>query len=412
MGIFGTAKTCSGKTLAFLVPLIENMYRNDRDKIDGIGGIIITPTRELAVQLIDELWKVGKYHSIDAGILIGGRKIAFEEQKINAMNVLSCTPGRLLQHIDQTTEFKITSLKVLILDEADRILDLGFTYTVNAIVEGLPNQRQTMLFSATQRKSIKILARLSLKNPENKFVHSQSISVTPITLKQFYIVCELQEKINIIWSFIKTHLKTKIIIFFATCKQANFIFEVFSKLQPGVSVRCFNSKMKQFKRLQTYYEFCESKHMILIATDLASRGLNFPAVDWILQADCPENILQYVHRVGRTARYTRFGNAVMLLLPTEKDIILPQLRENKIIVIQVLLNKFKMKRVTTALQALISKNTVLRLKAEKSVTSYYKSILSNKNKNIIPDFQLIKFASSLGLASLPSLVFIKSQSDK
>merc|ERR1712187_554819 len=293
-----------------------------------------------------------------------------------------------------------------------------------SIIEGLPHQRQTMLFSATQRTSIKILARLSLKNLENLFVHSQSTSVTPITLKQFYIVCEIQEKIDIIWSFIKTHLKTKIIIFFATCKQANFIFEVFSKLQPGVSVRCLNSKMKQFKRLQTYYEFCESKHMILIATDLASRGLDFPAVDWILQlfleffifanikADCPENIPQYVHRVGRTARYTRFGNAVMLLLPTEKDIILPQLRENKIIVTQVSLNKFKMKRVTTALQALISENTALRLKAEKSVTSYYKSILSNKNKNIIPDSQLIKFAISLGLASLPSLAFIKSQSDK
>merc|ERR1712187_384972 len=281
-----------------------------------------------------------------------------------------------------------------------------------SIIEGLPHQRQTMLFSATQRKSIKILVRLSLKNLENMFVHSQSTSVTPITLKQFYIVCEIQEKIDIIWSFIKTHLKTKTIIFFATCKQANFIFELFSKLQPGVSVRCLNSKMKQFKRLKTYYEFCESKHMILIATDLASRGLDFPVVDWILQADCPENIPQYIHRVGRTARYTRFGNAVMLLLPKEKDIILPQLRENKIIVIQVLLNKFKMKRVTTALQALISENTALRLKAEKSITSYYKSILSNKNKNIISDFQLIKFAISLGLASLPILVFIKSRTDK
>merc|ERR1711920_348964 len=405
-------KTGSGKTLAFLVPLIENIYRNDWDKIDGIGGIIITPTRELAIQLIDEFWKVGKYHSIDAGILIGGRKITDDEYKINAMNVLSCTPGRLLQHIDQTTEFKTTSLKVLILDEADRILDLGFTHTLNAIIEGLPYQRQTMLFSATQRKSIKILARLSLKNPENMFVHSHSTSVTPITLKQFYIVCEIQEKIDIIWSFIKTHLKTKTIIFFATCKQANFIFELFSKLQPGVSVRCLNSKMKQFKRLKTYYEFCESKYMILIATDLASIGLDFPVVDWILQADCPENIPQYIHRVGRTARYTRSGNAVMPLLPKEKDIMLPQLRENKIIIIQLLLNKFKIKRVTPALQALISENTILKLKAEKSVTSYYRSILSNKNKNIISDSQLFKFAISLGLASLPSLVFIKSQSDK
>merc|ERR1712113_18481 len=408
--IFGTAKTGSGKTLAFLVPLIENMYRNDWIKIDGIGGIIITPTRELAVQLIDELWKVGKYHSIDAGILIGGRKIAFEEQKINAMNVLFCTPGRLLQHIDQTTVFKITSLKVLILDEADRILDLGFTYTLNAIIEGLPYQRQTMLFSATQRKSIKTLVRLSLKNLENTFVHSDSISVTPITLKQFYIVCKIQEKIDIIWSFIKTHLKTKTIIFFATCKQANFIFELFSKLQPGVSVRCLNSKMKQFKRLK--YEFCESKYMILIATDLASRGLDFPAVDWILQADCPENIPQYIHRVGRTARYTRSGNAVMLLLPKEKDIMLPQLRENKITITQLLLNKFKIKRVTPALQALISENTILKLKAEKSVTSYYESILSKKNKNIISDSELTKFAISLGLASLPTLAFIKSWTDK
>jgi ATP-dependent RNA helicase DDX10/DBP4 len=123
------------------------------------------------------------------------------------MNILVCTPGRLLQHMDETPGFDASQLLLLVLDEADRILDMGFSVTLNAIVANIPRQRQTLLFSATQTKSVKDLARLSLKDPEYVSVHAEAAAPTPLRLQQAYMVCDLQQKVDILWSFIKTHLK-------------------------------------------------------------------------------------------------------------------------------------------------------------------------------------------------------------
>ena len=164
--VLGAARTGSGKTLAFLIPILERLYRAKWGPNDGLGALIISPTRELAIQIFDVLRKMGCFHTYSAGLVIGGKDLKQEQDRLSRMNILVATPGRLLQHMDQTIGFDASNVQLLVLDEADRILDMGFANTLNAIVENLTKDRQTLLFSATQTKKVKDLARLSLKEPE------------------------------------------------------------------------------------------------------------------------------------------------------------------------------------------------------------------------------------------------------
>ena len=165
--ILAAAKTGSGKTLAFIIPVIERLYTARWSHDDGLGALIISPTRELAMQIFEVLRVAGKKHDFSAGMVTGGKKEYEEEQAmITAMNILVATPGRLLAHLEETAGFDGSALQLLVLDEADRILDMGFQAQLDGILSYLPTQRQTMLFSATQTKSVKDLARLSLKNAQ------------------------------------------------------------------------------------------------------------------------------------------------------------------------------------------------------------------------------------------------------
>uniref|UniRef100_A0A673I3Z4 ATP-dependent RNA helicase n=1 Tax=Sinocyclocheilus rhinocerous TaxID=307959 RepID=A0A673I3Z4_9TELE len=298
--VLGAAKTGSGKTLAFLIPVLECLYREQWTAMDGLGALIISPTRELAYQTFEVLRKVGKNHEFSAGLVIGGKDLKDESEKIHRTNIIICTPGRLLQHMDETATFHASDLHMLVLDEADRILDMGFADTLNAIIENLPKTRQTLLFSATQTKSVKDLARLSLKNPEYVWVHEQAKFSTPATLEQNYMVCELHQKVNMLFSFLRSHLKKKIIVFFACCKEIQYLFRVFCRLRPGISVLALHGKQQQMKRVEVYNDFVRKTSAVLFATDIAARGLDFPAVNWVLQFDCPEDANTYIHRVGRT----------------------------------------------------------------------------------------------------------------
>ncbi|KAJ2835835.1 ATP-dependent RNA helicase dbp4, partial [Coemansia erecta] len=186
--VLGAAKTGSGKTLAFLIPVLENLYRMRWTHMDGLGALVISPTRELAMQIFEVLCKIGRFHKFSAGLIIGGKRVDEEKEILTKMNILVCTPGRLLQHMDETVGFDCSFLQVLVLDEADRILDLGFRKTMNAIIANLPKQRQTLLFSATQTKSVKDLARLSLERPEYVGVHEKEKVSTPERLAQYFMV--------------------------------------------------------------------------------------------------------------------------------------------------------------------------------------------------------------------------------
>ena len=294
--LMGAAKTGSGKTLAFLVPAMEKLYRQNWSSLDGLGALVISPTRELAIQIFDVLKKVGSFHEMSAGLIIGGKDVAQEQERVTRMNMLVCTPGRLLQHMDETYGFECSALQMLVLDEADRILDMGFSATLNSIILNLPKDRQTVLFSATLSKSVKDLARLSLRKPEYIAVHEAATYQTPTRLQQHYMVVDCREKLDALWSFIKTHLKQKTIVFFSSCNQVKFAHEVFCRMRPGIVLAALHGKVKQEKRLQIFMDFCSRKEAVLFATDVAGRGLDFPEVDWVIQVDCPEVRLPPVPR--------------------------------------------------------------------------------------------------------------------
>lgn len=152
LDVLGAAKTGSGKTLAFVIPVLEKLYCRQWTNLDGLGALIITPTRELAYQIFETFRKVGIQHEFSAGLIIGGKDLNFEKKRLDQCNIMICTPGRVLHHMDENPLFDCSNLQILVIDEADRCLDLGFQHTMNGIIENLPPQRQTLLFSATQTR--------------------------------------------------------------------------------------------------------------------------------------------------------------------------------------------------------------------------------------------------------------------
>uniref|UniRef100_A0AAY4DPK1 ATP-dependent RNA helicase n=1 Tax=Denticeps clupeoides TaxID=299321 RepID=A0AAY4DPK1_9TELE len=406
--VLGAAKTGSGKTLAFLIPVLECLYRNQWTSLDGLGALIISPTRELAYQTFEVLRKVGKNHEFSAGLIIGGKNLKDESEKIHNTNIIICTPGRLLQHMDETSAFHASDLLMLVLDEADRILDMGFAETLNAIVENLPSTRQTLLFSATQTKSVKDLARLSLNDPEYVWVHEQAKFSTPATLEQNYVVCELHQKVNMLFSFLRSHLQKKIIVFFASCKEVQYLFRVFCRLRPGISVLALHGKQQQMKRVEVYNNFVHKKAAVLFATDIAARGLDFPAVNWVLQFDCPEDANTYIHRVGRTARYKEGGEALLLLLPSEEKGMIAQLQEKKVPINKIQVNPEKLVTVEQKLEAFLAQEKEQKERAQRCFVSYLRSIYLMKNKDVFDVFRirLPEYAASLGLAVPPRVRFL------
>ncbi|PVH82051.1 DEAD-domain-containing protein [Cadophora sp. DSE1049] len=412
--ILGAAKTGSGKTLAFLIPVLENLYRQKWTELDGLGALIISPTRELATQIFQVLRKVGRNHSFSAGLIIGGRSLQEERERLGRMNILVCTPGRMLQHMDQTADFDVSNLQMLVLDEADRIMDMGFQASVDAIVEHLPKQRQTMLFSATQTKKVSDLARLSLRDPEYVAVHEAASSATPTTLQQYVVITPLADKLNTLFSFIRSNLKAKIIVFLSSGKQVRFVYESFRHLQPGIPLLHLHGRQKQSARLDITSKFSSSKNSCIFATDVVARGLDFPAVDWVIQLDCPEDADTYIHRVGRTARYERAGKAVLFLDPSEEEGMLKRLEQKKVPIQKTKPRQKLQQSIRNQLQDMCFKYPELKYLGQKAFTSYAKSVYLQKDKEVfkINEYDLEGFANSMGLPGAPKIKFQKGNDTK
>ena len=412
--ILGAAKTGSGKTLAFLVPVLENLYRRKWTELDGLGALILSPTRELAIQIFEVLRKIGRYHTFSAGLVIGGKSLQEERERLGRMNILVCTPGRMLQHMDQTSAFEIGNLQMLVLDEADRILDMGFQNTVDAIVEHLPKERQTMLFSATQTRKVSDLARLSLRNPESVSVHETASSATPNKLQQNYIVTPLAEKVDTLWSFLRSNLKSKILVFMSSGKQVRYVYESFRRMQPGIPLLHIHGRQKQNSRMDVTKRFSDTRNSCLFATDVAARGLDIPAVDWVVQLDCPEDADTYIHRVGRTARYERDGRAVMFLDPTEEEAMMKILEQKKVIVEKIHVRQKKQQSIKDQLQNMCFKDPELKYLSQKAFVSYVRSVHVQKDKDIfkLNKLPLQDFAASMGLPGAPKIKFMKGDSAK
>ncbi|XP_055955172.1 probable ATP-dependent RNA helicase DDX10 [Patella vulgata] len=407
--ILGAAKTGSGKTLAFLIPILEHLYREKWTPLDGMGALIISPTRELAFQTFQVLKKIGTSHDFSAGLVIGGKHVREEKERMTTTNIVVCTPGRLLQHMEETFNFTADALQILVLDEADRILDLGFAEAMNAIIENLPASRQTLLFSATQTKSVKDLARLSLKDPMYVSVHEHATHSTPAKLEQSYIVCELHHKINVLWSFVKNHLYSKVLVFISCCKLVRYIHEAFRILRPGQTILALHGGMNQIKRMEVYDMFCRKKHAVLFATDIAARGLDIPAVNWVVQMDCPEDVNTYIHRVGRTARFEQNGEALLILLPSEEEAMVKQLIDRKIPINQIKVNQQKIVNLKCKLEANCASCLELKAMAQRAFKAYIKNIYLMKNKKVFDVTKLDTelYARSIGLAFPPRIRFLQ-----
>lgn len=415
--ILGAAKTGSGKTLAFLIPVLENLYRAKCTEFDGLRALILSPTRELAIQINDVLRKIGRYHDFPTGLITGGNSLKEEQRGLYKMNILVSTPGRMLQHLGQDSLLNVSNFQMLVLDEADRIMDLGFQQEVDEIVKYLPKERQTLLYSATQTKKVSDLARLSLRDPEYVAVHEAASSATPSTLQQNYIITPLPEKLDILWRFIRVNLKSKILVFVSSAKQVRFVYEAFRHLRPGIPILHLHGRQKQTARLDITTKFSTSKNSCLFATDVVARGLDFPAVDWVIQLDCPEDADTYIHRVGRTARYERDGRAVLFLEPSEEKEMLKRL-EHKKIPIEEIKEKKKdpnnLHSIKNQLQNMCFKDPELKYLGQKAFISYVRSIHVRKDKEVfkLRELPLEEFAASLGIPGAPKIKFMDGDSAK
>lgn len=358
--VLGAAKTGSGKTLAFLIPAVEMLHALRFKPRNGTGVIVVSPTRELALQIFGVARELMQFHSQTFGIVIGGANRRAEAEKLTkGVNLIIATPGRLLDHLQNTQGFVFKNCKALVIDEADRILEVGFEDEMRQIVKILPKEdRQTMLFSATQTTKVEDLARISLR-PGPLYInvdHSKEHS-TVIGLDQGYVICEPDKRFLLLFSFLKRNLKKKIIVFFSSCNCVKYHAELLNYID--LPVLDLHGKQKQQKRTNTFFEFCNAKQGTLICTDVAARGLDIPSVDWIVQFDPPDDPRDYIHRVGRTARGAGAkGRSLMFLQPNEVGF-LSYLKEAKVPIVEYEMPTKKIVNVQSQLEKLIGQNYYL-----------------------------------------------------
>lgn len=312
------------------------------------------------------------------------------EKLVKGVNLLIGTPGRLLDHLQGTKGFVYSNLAMLVIDEADRILEIGFEEDMNAILKILPSKRQTALFSATQTAKVADLARLSLRKPV--LVDVKSLFATVEGLEQGFIVCPAAERFKLLFTFLKKNRGKKVMVFFSSCMSVKFHDELLNYID--LETVCIHGKKKQSARMSTYYDFCEApvRHIyalglnckflyfwaffsflqkgIMLCTDVAARGLDFPKVDWIVQYDPPDDPKEYIHRVGRTARGAEGkGKALLFLLPQETGF-LQFLKQANVPLTEYKFALNKIASVQEQLERLIEKNYHLHRSSRDAYRSY------------------------------------------
>ncbi|KAI7902458.1 P-loop containing nucleoside triphosphate hydrolase protein [Cokeromyces recurvatus] len=403
--VLGAAKTGSGKTLAFLIPAVEMLYRLKFKPRNGTGVIIVSPTRELALQIFGVAKDLLKYHQLTFGIVIGGANRKAEADKlVKGVNLIVATPGRLLDHLQNTKGFIYKNLKALVIDEADRILEIGFEDEMKQIVKILPSERQTMLFSATQTTKVTDLARISLKKgPLYINVHENRDTSTADGLEQGYVVCDSDRRFLLLFTFLRKNMKKKVIVFFSSCNSVKYHAELLNYID--VPVLALHGKQKQQKRTNTFFEYCNAERGILLCTDVAARGLDIPAVDWIVQFDPPDDPRDYIHRVGRTARGTSGkGKSLLFLLPSELGF-LRYLKHAKVPLNEYQFPANKIANVQGQLEKLIEKNYYLNQSAKEGYRSYLQAYSSFSLKKIfnVHNLELPKVAKAFGFPTPPKV---------
>jgi ATP-dependent RNA helicase RhlE len=311
--VIGLAQTGSGKTAAFVLPIAEKLTHGR-----GVRGLILSPTREIALQTKTFLDLFGANHELRTACVIGGVKM---RPQITALretpDVVVATPGRLLDHV-QRRNVKLDDIEILVLDEADHMLDLGFLPQMKDILRKLPRQRQTMMFSATMPDSIEIIARDFMRDPVRVDIIPQGAAAEGIT-HRLYVV-KLEDKRKALLELLHEELGSTLV--FARRKiDADWLYHILKR--QGHPVSRIHSDLSQGRRVEALRGFREGEHRILVATDIAGRGIDVPGIQHVINFDVPETVDDYVHRAGRTARGRALG--IVSSIATWQD--LPLIRD-------------------------------------------------------------------------------------
>ncbi|MEK6840835.1 MAG: DEAD/DEAH box helicase [Nanoarchaeota archaeon] len=306
--VIGGSATGSGKTLAFGTGIIERIQKNK-----GLQALILAPTRELAEQVGNVFARFSAYKQLNVAIVYGGVNIGHQIKDLRNSEIVVGTPGRIIDHLERGT-VNFSNLKVLVLDEADRMLDMGFVYDVEKIIKNCPKERQTLLFSATISSDIDHIAKKHMKNPETISVESY---VDPSKLKQIYYDVEKNLKFSLLVHLLKREKHNLVMVFCNTRHNTDFIGRNLERL--GVEVLAIHGGLTQQKRNRIMEKFNEKKVYVLVCTDIAARGLDIKGISHIYNYDIPKTSKDYIHRIGRTARAGKEGIAINIVSERDYD---------------------------------------------------------------------------------------------
>jgi len=299
--VLAQSETGSGKTLSFAIPVIERTNRRD-----GLTTLVVVPTRELAVQIAGEFIKFSRGKHLGVTPVYGGVSIGEQVRKIERTNIIIATPGRLVDLLDRGS-VNLSTIRTLILDEADRMLDMGFIKDMEKILRRVPKERQTLLLSATVSSDIVQLSHKFLRNAKQVQFAS---TVKPELLHQTYYQTMQDEKFSLLVHLLKNERKLVLVF----CNRKHITQKIARQLtKAGVAAKCLNGNMSQSQRERTAADFRQKKFGVLVATDVAARGLHIDGISHVYNYEIPKDVDSYTHRVGRTARAGNEGEAISLV---------------------------------------------------------------------------------------------------
>ncbi|PWY76294.1 ATP-dependent rRNA helicase rrp3 [Aspergillus heteromorphus CBS 117.55] len=312
--VIGLAETGSGKTAAFALPILQALM----EKPGPFFGLVLAPTRELAYQISQNFESLGATIGARCAVIVGGMDMVSQSIALGKKpHIIVATPGRLLDHLENTKGFSLRALRFLVMDEADRLLDMDFGPLLDKILKVLPRERRTFLFSATMSSKVESLQRASLSNPLRVSV-STSKYQTVSTLLQSYLFIPQKHKDLYLVYLLESHAGQSVIIFMRTVHETQRIAFLLRAL--GFSAIPLHGQLSQSARLGALGKFRSKSRNILVATDVAARGLDIPSVDVVVNYDLPSDSPSYVHRVGRTARAGKSGLAISLVTQYEIEV--------------------------------------------------------------------------------------------
>ncbi|KAL2136594.1 hypothetical protein VTI74DRAFT_2899 [Chaetomium olivicolor] len=326
--VVGGAVTGSGKTAAFVVPILERLLYRPK-KVPTTRVVILTPTRELAIQCHAVATKLASHTDIKFCLAVGGLSLKVQEAELRLRpDVVIATPGRFIDHMRNSASFAVETVEILVLDEADRMLEDGFADELNEILTTLPKSRQTMLFSATMTSSVDKLVRVGMNKPARIMVDSQKKTANNLAQEFVRLRPGREEKrMGYLVHICKTLYTERVIIFFRQKKIAHRTRIIFGLL--GLSCAELHGSMNQAQRIASVEAFRDGKVNYLLATDLASRGLDIKGVDTVINYEAPQTLEIYVHRVGRTARAGRSGVAITLAAEPDRKVVKAAVKAGK-----------------------------------------------------------------------------------